>query len=88
VVRCFSVELGTRNLTLHLPADLIRKAKVYAAERDTSINSLVKEFLEQIVSSEERLRAAGDRILEIARRGPHSTVDPGSIRREELHRRW
>ena len=82
------MEPDTRNLTLHLSADLIRKAKVYAAERDTSINSLVKEFLERTVASEERLRAAGDRILEIARRGPHSTVDPGSIRREEIHDRW
>lgn len=82
------MEPDTRNLTLRLSADLIRKAKVYAAERDTSISSLVEEFPEQTVSSEERLRAAGDRILEIARRGPHSKVDPGSIRCEETHDRW
>jgi hypothetical protein len=54
--------LNTRNLTLHLPADLIRKAKVYAAERDTTINTLVKELLEQAVSSQDRMRAAGARI--------------------------
>jgi hypothetical protein len=80
--------LNTRNLTLHLSAELIRKAKVYAAERDTSINTLVKELLEQAVSSQDRMRAAGARILEMARRGPHSTVDPASIRREEIHERW
>jgi hypothetical protein len=82
------VELTSRNLTLHLPADLIRKAKVYAAERDTSVNTLVKEFLEQTVSGQERVRAAGARILDIAKRGPHAAVDPASIRREELHERW
>ena len=82
------MDLDTRNLTLHLPADLIRKAKVYAAERDTSINMLVKNFLEQTVSSRERVRAAGARILEIARRGSHSAVDPASVRREEIHERW
>jgi plasmid stability protein len=82
------VELNSRNLTLHLPADLIRQAKVYAAERDTSINTLVREFLEQTVSSQDRMRAAGARILEIARRGLHSSVDPASIRRDEIHERW
>ena len=82
------MELNSRNLTLHLPADLIRKAKVYAAERDTSINTMVKDFLEQTVSSQDRIRAAGALILEIARRGPHSSVDPGAIHREEIHERW
>ena len=82
------MEITSRNLTLHLPADLIRKAKVYAAERDTSINTLVKEFLEQTVSSQDRIRAAGARILEIAENGPFSSGDPASLSREELHERW
>jgi plasmid stability protein len=78
----------TKNLTLHLPAELIRKTKVYAAQRDTSINSVVKELLEQVVSAEDRVRAAGARILEIAENGPFSSVDPGSVSREEMHERW
>jgi hypothetical protein len=28
----------TKNLTLHLPLELVRRAKVYAAQHDTSIN--------------------------------------------------
>ena len=77
----------TKNLTLHLPADLIRRTKVYAAQRDTSINGVVRELLEQIVSSEDRYRAAADRLLELADQGPYTTVDPGSIRREEIYDR-
>jgi plasmid stability protein len=76
-----------KNLTLRLPADLIRKSKVYAAQRDTSINTIVKELLEQVVSGEDKVRAAGARILAIARRGPGSRVDPGLITREEMHER-
>ena len=77
-----------RNLTLHLPADLIRRTKVYAAQRDTSINQLVRELLEETVSDHGRIREAGARILEIAENGPYSPVDPGTIRRDDLYERW
>jgi hypothetical protein len=82
------VQLNTRNITFHLSIDLIRKAKIYAAERGTSINTLVKEFLEQTVSRQDRMRASGALILEMAEHGPHSAVDPSSVRREEIHERW
>jgi plasmid stability protein len=76
-----------RNITFNLPSELIRQAKIYAAEHDSTVNALVRELLEGKVSSEARARAAAKRILEIARRGPHSTVDPGSISRDEIHER-
>jgi hypothetical protein len=81
------VQAETRSLTLSLPADLIRRAKVYAAERDISLNALVRELLEGIVSGRERIRAAGARILEIAKSGAASTVNPGSFSREDFHER-
>lgn len=61
---------------------------MYAAEHDTSINALVRELLEDKVTQQKRARAAADRILDIASRGPYTAVDPGLIRREELHERW
>ena len=79
--------METRNITFSLPADLIRKAKVYAAEHDTTINTLVRELLAEALSRESRARAATARLLAIANRGPYSIVDPGTIRREELHER-
>lgn len=75
----------TRNLTLHLPADLIRRAKVYAAQNDTTINSVVKELLEQRVSREDRMRLAADRILAVADQGPLTSEDPGGISREAIY---
>lgn len=80
--------METRNITFSLPADLIRQAKIYAAEHDTTINSLVRELLLEKLSPEGRAQAAAKRFLEIARRGPNSPVDPGSIRRQDLYERW
>jgi plasmid stability protein len=34
-----------KNITVSLPDDLYRKARVKAAERDTSVTALVREFL-------------------------------------------
>lgn len=43
----------SRNLTLTLPVDLVRRAKVVAATRDTSISGLVAEFLERLTREED-----------------------------------
>lgn len=74
-----------RNITLSLPADLIRQAKIYAAEHETTVNALVRDLLQEKLSPEERSRAATKRLLEIVRNGVSSPVDPGSIRREEIY---
>jgi plasmid stability protein len=77
----------TRNITLSLPSDLIRKAKVYAAEHDTTINTLVRELLQDALERENRVQAAVGRLLVLADHGPYFTTDPGSIPREALHER-
>ena len=80
--------MEARNLTLSLPSPLIRQAKVYAAEHDTTINALVRELLQEALSREDRARAAAERVLAIAKAGPYFSIDPGSISRDELHERW
>ncbi len=77
----------TRNLTLSLPIDLVRKAKIYAAEHDTTINSLVRDLLQDQLTRAERTRAAVTRLLGLAERGPYFLTEPGLISREELHER-
>lgn len=79
--------MGTRNITFHLPEDLLRKAKVYAAQHDTSVNALVKELLEEKLSRQARVRAAAERLLAIAEKGPYFTLDPGTIHRDEIYDR-
>jgi plasmid stability protein len=79
--------VATRNITFSLPEDLVRDAKVYAAQRDTTINALVRELLREQVSGDARMRTAAERFLAIADQGPYFTLDPASIRREELYER-
>ncbi|MCC7078411.1 MAG: hypothetical protein IT198_14915 [Acidimicrobiia bacterium] len=38
-----------RNITLSLPEELVRRAKILAAEQDTSVSALVASLLEQMV---------------------------------------
>jgi hypothetical protein len=42
-----------RNLTLTLPVELVRRAKIVAAQRDTSISALVAEFLEGLTTGDD-----------------------------------
>jgi hypothetical protein len=41
--------MTTRNITLSMPEELVRRAKVLAAQRDTSVSGLVARLLEQLV---------------------------------------
>lgn len=79
--------MAARNITFKLPTELLTKAKVYAAQHDTTVNSLVRELLEEKLSSNEEMRAAVDRILVIADQGPYFTADLSSIHRDEYHER-
>jgi len=65
----------------------MRQAKIYAAQHDTTVNALVRDLLQAKISAEARAKAATQRFLHLAEQGPHSTVDPGTIHREELYER-
>ncbi len=41
--------MSNRNITLSMPDELVRGAKVLAATRDTSVSALVAELLRQVV---------------------------------------
>jgi hypothetical protein len=68
--------LGTQNLTLKLPADTIRKAKVVAAGRGTSISALVTEKIEEIVGEDAAYRTARRRAYEWLAHGWHLGGSP------------
>ena len=57
------MESSTKNLTVTLPASLIRKAKAIAARRGTSLDALVHESLQKIVNSEDEYTAAAMRFI-------------------------
>ena len=63
--------VSMQNLTLKLPAETIRKAKVVAAERGTSISALVTEKIEELVGEDAAYAAAKRRALEWLQQGWH-----------------
>jgi plasmid stability protein len=79
--------VAARNITFKLPSDLLTKAKVYAAQHDTTVNALVRELLEQKLTSDDEVQEAVDRILAVVDQGPYFTADLSTIDRDEYHRR-
>ncbi len=60
------------NLTLQLDADVIRRAKVIAAKRGTSVSALVARQLKELAAEDERYEAARQRAIELMDRAtPH-----------------
>lgn len=86
-IRATLIYVTSRNITLNLPADLLRKAKVHAAEHDTTINSFVRDLLQLALSRDTAAETAVERLIDLADQGPWFTADPGSIAREDLHER-
>jgi hypothetical protein len=61
----------SQNLTLKLPADMVRRIKVVAAERGASISGLLVEKLEELVGEDAEYEAARRRALEWLAQGWH-----------------
>jgi hypothetical protein len=74
------------NITLKLDGDLLRKAKVLAAEEDTSVSALLARQLEKIVREREGYEQAKRRALAILKKGFDMGYTPPPSR-DELHER-
>ncbi|OLE13329.1 MAG: hypothetical protein AUG89_05380 [Acidobacteria bacterium 13_1_20CM_4_56_7] len=74
------------NITLKLDRDLLRKVRVLAAERDTSVSALMSEQLEKAVREREGYQQAKRRALAILKKGFDLGYKPPASR-DELHER-
>lgn len=57
--------MAKANLTVQLDADVIRRARVVAAKRGTSISAMVARELDDLVAREDRYEEARDRALKL-----------------------
>ena len=71
VFTCYADVVPTQNLTIKLPVETVRKAKVVAAERGTSISALVAEKIDELVGEDAAYQAAKRRALEWLKQGWH-----------------
>jgi len=77
--------MATQNLTLSIKADLLLEARKYALDHQTSVNQLVRGYLEDLTGLEGRRRIARARLKAAMDRG----IDIGPItwKREDLYER-
>jgi hypothetical protein len=57
--------MAKTNLTLQLDADVVRRARVVAAKRGTSVSALVARELTEIAAADERYEQASRRAEEL-----------------------
>jgi hypothetical protein len=81
-----AVEKTKQNVTLVVDQDLLHEARRVALERHTSVNQLVREYLEALVEEPSRRRLARLRLRSIFEKG---LVQVGSKTwsRDDLHER-
>ncbi len=75
-----------RNVTIALDETTLRESRRIAAERSTSLNALIREFLERLTQRESQSRAARRRIAELCR-DARAEVGARTWTRDALHER-
>lgn len=82
----FTYTVFMKNITLSVDEKVLAAVRRFAAAHDSSVNGLVREYLQRIAVSEDRARMARSRIRELSRRSP-ARIGAATWKREELHDR-
>jgi len=74
------------NLTITVDDEALRRARIRALQQGTSVNAILREFLEAYAGTRQDQVSAADRIIALARATPGRS---GAARwtRDELHER-
>lgn len=75
-----------KNVTLAVDEKTLREARRIAAERSTSLNAMIREFLEKLTERESRADRARRRIFELCSDST-AEVGPKAWDRNQLHER-
>ncbi len=79
---------NTQNVTLAIPKDILRKAKILAVQKNTSLSGLLAQTLTDLVAHQEAYEQARQRNLRLLNNGfDLSTQGKIQWKREELHER-
>ncbi|MBX3058106.1 MAG: CopG family transcriptional regulator [Anaerolineae bacterium] len=77
-----------QNVTLSLPKETLRKARLLAVERNTSLSSMLVEVIEEIVAKADAYELAKERQLALMNQGfDLGTGGQATWTRDELHER-
>lgn len=73
-----------KNLTLRLDEDKLRQARKIAAERATSVNALVRDYLDDLIARESRQETARRELAALCR-GSQAVVGEARWTRDSLY---
>lgn len=73
------------NLTIAVDEETLKRARMRALEEDTSVNAVLREYLEGYAGLRQERREAGRKLLELARSSSMSSGGEGLPGREELY---
>ncbi len=73
-----------RNITLAVDDEVLAVVRQYAAERQSSVNRLVRDYLGSIAVREDRAKRARGRIRELSRQSP-ARIGQKTWTRDDLH---
>jgi plasmid stability protein len=75
------------NLTITVDEETVKRARIRALEEGTSVNALLRSYLEEYSGIRREREEAGRKLLELARNSRMSSGGQGLPKREELYDR-
>jgi hypothetical protein len=75
-----------KNVTLAIDESLLREARRIAADRSTTLNAMIREFLQELAERESKAVRARERIVDLCR-NIRAEVGPRTWTRDDLHER-
>jgi len=76
-----------KNITLAIDDEVLDKVRIVAAEKKTTVNALVREFLVDLASRDERLAEARKQLLRLMDTSKGRMAPDWKFDREETHER-
>ena len=64
-----SIKPAKQNLTLTIDRDVLKQARRYALEHDTSVNELVRSYLADLRNTEAQRKAAREKLIDLMEEG-------------------
>lgn len=73
-----------KNITLSVDETVLAAVRRHAAEHDTTVNALVRDYLIRLAQHEQRARLARQRLRELSDQSP-ARLGERTWRRDDLH---
>ncbi|MFD2182616.1 hypothetical protein [Rhodoplanes azumiensis] len=74
-----------KNITLAVDETVLARVRVYAAKRNTTVNRLVRDHLEELARDEAKPDAARERLLELIDNSPGRLGPNWTWNREDVY---